>query len=94
MIDIAPRPVPVPYETVPSYETGQMSIFDRSNEDKPSSSIPPKFIGNSADSLMLSILDASGTFSKIRGLAVPQLWHGTARVLLVQATFWTLTSNP
>src|SRR5690349_1922226 len=55
-IAIAPSPVPVPYETVPSYATGQTTILELSNEEYCSSSIPPKFIGSEADSDIL-ILD-------------------------------------
>src|SRR5687768_15429835 len=47
---IAPAPVPVPYETVPSYEIGSTRMRDESYEEYCSSSMPPKFIGSMADS--------------------------------------------
>jgi hypothetical protein len=53
---IAPPPVPVPNETVPSYDTGHTTIRAESNDEYSSSSMPPKFIGSVADSL-ISIWD-------------------------------------
>src|SRR5436190_20163633 len=56
-IAISPAPVPVPYETVPSYDTGRTRTRAVSNEEYSSSSIPPKFIGKFADSDILGNVD-------------------------------------
>src|SRR5205085_12229019 len=52
MMASAPPPVPVPEETVPSYETGQTTTRARSKPDSSSSAMPPKFIGRCDDSDM------------------------------------------
>ena len=52
---IAPSPVPPPYETVPSYDTGHTTTRAFSKLDNSSSSMPPKFIGRCADSDMPTV---------------------------------------
>src|SRR5207244_6167310 len=59
MIAAAPRPVPPPYETVPSYAIGQTRMRDLSKLENSSSAMPPKFRGRDCDSVMYRSLAKS-----------------------------------
>src|SRR5438445_2868451 len=65
MIAIAPWPVPVPNETVPSYDIGHTRTRALCALENRSSAIPPKFIGSSADSDIFQKLKWTKTFKVI-----------------------------